>query len=169
MRRWLALVGLVALAGCSGASAPPGRGSGESDLETAAIAAGVIPDPRSADISGLYARETDRLCIVPDRLDFRAGVVVDYGDRQQCSGTGHVTRAGEGLHLVFDDAPGCSFDARFDGDRIVLPGRLPGACAKLCSGRASLAGLDVERLSESPTEAATLRDPKGRLLCRPGG
>lgn len=168
MRR-IVLVALAALAGCSGTSTPAGGNAGKGDLETAAIAAGVIPDPRSADISGLFARETDRLCIVPERLDFRVGALVDYGDRQQCSGTGRVTRAGEGLHLVFDDAPGCSFDARFDGDRIVLPGQLPAACSKLCSGRASLSGLDVERLSESPTEAATLRDAKGRLLCRPAG
>lgn len=154
----------VLLASCSGSpkSSAPAKAP---DLETAAIAAGVIADPKSSDISGLYARETDRLCIVPAKLDFRLGVTVDYGEGQRCAATGRVTRSGETLRINFDGASDCSFEARFEGDRIVYPGQLPASCARLCSGRASLAGLDVERLSDSPTEARTLRDAKGKLLC----
>ena len=142
----------------AGAALPP-------DLETAAIAAGVIQDPKKSDITGLYARDTDRLCIVPYQRNFRAGVFVDYGDRQSCSGTATATRVGETLHLAFSAAPGCDFDARFDGDTVIFPGNLPAACRKLCNSRASLAGLAVGRLSESVSEAATLRDAEKRLLC----
>lgn len=163
--RAAAIAALLALAGCSGGDAPDVRPTSAPDLETAAIAAGVIPDLRGGDISGLYARESDRLCIVPTRLDFHIGARVDYGDGQYCSGTGRVTRAGETLHLVFDAAQGCAFDARFEGDRIVFPGQLPGACSRLCVGRATLAGMRVDRLSATITEATALRDRRGRALC----
>ena len=76
---------------------------------------------------------------------------------------------GETLHLDFDDAAGCSFDARFEGDRIVFPGPPANACQKLCGRRASIAALDVGRLSESVSEASTLRDSRGKLLCGGAG
>lgn len=153
------------LAGCAKSSTPQPKASPTTDLESAAISAGVIPDPNSTDISGLFARDTDRVCIVPAALDFRIGVFVDYGDQQNCSGSGRVTRVGETLHVALDGADGCAFNARFEGDRIVFPGQLPKSCAKLCSQRASLAALDVRRLSDSVAEATTLRNSRGKLLC----
>lgn len=175
MRRVL-LLGLVLLAGCHRAAPAPGRTEPATGLEVAAIRAGAIPDPANTDITGLYARETDRVCVVPSATAYRIGVFVDYGDQQNCGGSGTVTRVGETLHVTLDtgahsnadDAP-CSFDARFDGDRIVFPGRLPNACQKICSRRASAAALDVDRLSESVSEASTLRDGRGALLCASGG
>ena len=145
-----------------------------SGLEAAAIRAGVIPDPDSTTISGVYAGETDRVCIVPTATAYRIGVLVDYGDQQRCGGSGSVTRVGETLHVELRSADGvqgtgCDFDARFEGDRIVFPGRVPDACRQLCERRASLAALDVGRLSESVSEASTLRDARGRLLCAGGG
>ncbi|OYY78623.1 MAG: hypothetical protein B7Y43_05125 [Sphingomonas sp. 28-62-20] len=172
MRAALAVLLALGLAGCSGESKPPSpqpRPSAAPDLESAAIAAGVIADPANTDITGLYARDTDRICVVPDQLNYRIGAFVDYGDQQSCSGSGTVTRVGEALHINFAGAAGCDFDARFEGDRIVFPGRLPQACEKLCARRASFAALDVRRLSESVSEASTLRNPKGKLLCTPGG
>ncbi len=137
-------------------------------LEAAAIEAGVIPDPNSSDITGLYARDTDRLCVVPTATAYRIGVYVDYGEDQYCGGSGVVTRVGETLNVDFPAAPGCNFNARFEGDRIAFPGKVPDGCARLCSRRASLAALDVDRLSESVSEASTLRDAKGKLLCSGG-
>lgn len=172
MKPLLSLALAVLVMGCSPTStSPPKTGATATapDLESAAIAAGVIADPENTDITGLYARDTDRVCIVPDRLNYRIGAFVDYGDQQNCGGSGAVTRVGETLHIKFDKAEGCDFDARFDGDRIVFPGRLPDACAKLCARRASFAALDVSRLSQSVSEASTLRDAKGRLLCSIGG
>ena len=164
MKRWAVV--LLLIGGCqrdavrhtTASAAPTG-------LEAAAIQAGVIADPGSTEITGLYARDTDRVCIVPSATAYRIGVSVDYGDQQRCSGSGAVSRVGETLHVELGTKGGCSFDARFEGDRLVLPGRLPLACQQLCEGRASIAALDVARLSESVSEASTLRDNKGRLLC----
>lgn len=161
-----AIVIAALLSACGDAEPTPKAGSAPtSDLEAAAIAAGIVSDPASADLTGLYARETDKLCIVPDAKDFRVGAFVDYGERQGCSGSGTAVRDGDQLHLIFDAAPGCAFDARFDGDRIVFPAALPAGCAKLCQGRASFAALDVDRLGDSPSEARSLRNPRGKLLC----
>ena len=169
MKRAL-VIALLLIAGCSGSDkkAEATNQAAPIGLEAAAIEAGVIPDPNNSDITGLYARETDRVCVVPTATAFRIGVFVDYGDQQNCGGSGVVTRVGEKLHVEFDKAEGCSFEARFEGDGIVFPGRLPDACQKLCQRRASMAGLDVNRLSESVSEASTLRDSRGKLLCGGG-
>jgi len=158
---------IAAIAGCSPNAGKQASDNAETapDLESAAIAAGVIPDPTNSDVTGLYARDTDRVCIVPAALDFRIGAFVDYGSRQSCSASGTVTRSGETLHVQFDSAQGCEFDARYEGDRIVFPGKLPDVCQKLCSGRASMAALDGALLSNSLSEAAAMRDGRGKLLC----
>ncbi len=169
MKRGL-LLPLLFVAGCSGGEPQPANNAtAATGLEAAAIEAGGIPDPNNTDITGLYARDTDRVCIVPSATAYRIGVFVDYGDKVSCGGSGTVTRAGEKLQLEFDGVDGCSFEARFEGDRIVFPGNLPSACQKLCAQRASMAALDVTRLSESVSEASTLRDGKGKLLCSNGG
>jgi hypothetical protein len=157
---------VLALSACSRQPEAPAKAKGTpaNGLEAAAIEAGVIPDPDSSDITGLYARDTDRVCIVPAASAYRIGVFVDYGD-QHCGGSGVVTRVGETLTLDFPSAPGCSFDAQFEGDRITFPGKVPDACATLCEQRASIAALNVDRLSESISEASTLRDAKGKALC----
>lgn len=167
MRRAIALAALALLASCAPQVArnQPDNAASTPDLESAAIAAGVIPDPSSADITGLYARDSDRLCVVPTQLNFRIGAFVDYGSNQSCSATGTVTRSGEALHVRFDHAEGCEFDARYEGDRIVFPGRVPSSCARLCNGRASFAALDGELLSNSLSEASALRNGRGKLLC----
>lgn len=164
-----ALALALLLAACSnGTVAPSPTATPATGLEAAAIEAGVIPDPASADITGLYARDTDRVCIVPAAKNYRIGVFVDYGDDLSCAASGTVTRNGETLGVDLPAAPGCSFEARFEGDRIVFPAQVPEACAKVCQRRASIAALDVERLSESASEASTLRDSKGQLLCGGG-
>ena len=64
-----------------------------------------------------------------------------------------------------DFGKGCAFDAAFYGDGVRFPGSLPAGCEAACRGRASLSGLQFDRLSESGSEAAALRDPAGRGLC----
>ena len=159
---------LLALAACHAGQPVPQATATPSSLEAAAIEAGIIADPANTDPTGLYSRDRDRICVVPSATAFRVGIYVDYGDAYYCSGQGEATRAGETLHVELANAPECNFDAGFDGDRIVVPGRLPDACRKACSPRASLAGLSVERMSDSPSEASALRDGKGRTLCAPG-
>jgi hypothetical protein len=161
----LALLVLALLAGCSGGNgdAPAGNAAQPQDLESAAIARGLVPDPTDREIAGLYARDTDRLCIVRSGLDYRIGAYVDYGDGITCSGSGRVTRSGETLRVELGE--GCAFDARFDGEKIAFPGALAEGCAKLCARRASYAGLEATRLSESSAEASAMRDASGRQLC----
>jgi hypothetical protein len=161
-----ALLLLLALAACSQTEDTGGNGTVQVDLERAAIAAGIVRDPAETDITGLYARDTDRVCIVPEIVGYSIGATTDFGDGIGCSGQGTVTRSGETLHVEFKNADGCSFDARFDGERIDFPGRLPEPCKKLCSVRASFAALEADLLSDSIAEAATLRDGRGRMLCR---
>ncbi|MBO9713789.1 hypothetical protein [Sphingomonas sp.] len=165
MRLWL--LPLLALAACSGkAPQPQGNAEQPQDLESAAIERGMIRDPADTEIAGLYARDTDRICVVHDDQGYRIGAFVDYGDRITCSGTGTMTRVGGKLHVQLGkDADGCSFDARFDGDKIYFPGNMPDGCAKLCARRASYAGLEVSQLSASESEARAMRDPQGRALC----
>jgi hypothetical protein len=158
------MVGLLLLSACNDGTTAP-KSAQPQDLESAAIERGLVRDPKDRDITGLYARDTDRICIVGGDSGYRIGAFVDYGDKITCSGSGTVTRAGETLRIKLGDGDGCSFEAKFDGDHIRLPGNVPDGCTKLCARRASYAGLEVERLSESPAEASALRDPAGKALC----
>lgn len=164
--RWAgAAAGILALAACHADQSAPQANSTATSLEAAAIEAGIVADPGNTDPTGLYVRDRDRICVVPSATAFRIGISVDYGDTSHCSAQGEATRAGETLHVELTDTPGCNFDAKFEGDRIAFPGRLPDACQKACSSRGSLTGLNVERMSNSPSEAGALRDGRGRMLC----
>jgi hypothetical protein len=131
-------------------------------LERAAIARGLVSDPKAGSLTGSWASEADRLCVVPAGGSTRIGVSIDYGDGQGCAAKGSVERDGESLAIAFGE---CRVQATFDGERIVFPAALPAACDRVCTGRASLSALTVERLSESASEASTLRSARGELLC----
>lgn len=160
MIRWLLL---LMLCGC-GEKAGERAATPGAALEAVAVAEGLVPDPARVSLVGSWGRDGDRACVVgPDRGDQRIGVVVDYGDGVGCSAGGSVRRDGDRLTVALGDD--CRFDARFDGERIVFPSALPEGCAARCTGRASLAALAVERLSESASEAATLRGRRGETFC----
>src|SRR3546814_20810226 len=82
------------------------------DLEAAAIAVGVIPDPASTDPTGLYARATDRICVLPAPRDFTIGIDMDYGDAQHCTAPGTEHRAGDLLRVTRAGMDGCGVAAR---------------------------------------------------------
>ena len=168
--RAFAALALLLLGACSAKPVAQQQGADAPapDLESAAIERGVIRDPSDTDLTGLYARDTDRVCIVPDGYGYRIGVFVDYGDPIVCSGSGRVSRSGETLRIELGKDGKCSFSAKFDGDRITFPGRVPDGCQALCERRASLAALNVTRLSESAAEAQAMRDSKGHNLCATG-
>lgn len=154
------LLPLLLLAGCQQAAPvadTPGR-----RLEEAAVTRGLIADPNGGTLTGSWASDSDRMCIVPAGAETRIGVMVDYGEGQGCTAAGTVERRGDRLRVRFDE---CRFDASFDGERIAFPATLPAACDRLCSGRASLTAVSVTQLSESASEAAALRGPDGRSLC----
>lgn len=148
------------LAGCH--RDQPAADSAGARLEAAAVARGLAPDPSHASPVGSWASDTDHLCVVPADRGLRIGAGIDYGDGQGCAASGTAERRGDQLRVSFG---ACRFNARFEGDRIAFPAELPPACDRACTGRASLAALAVERLSDSASEAATLRGPNGGLLC----
>lgn len=159
------VVALLLLAAC-GSKPQPAQDTPGAKLEAAAVRAGLVIDPATASFAGSWALETDRLCIVPDdRGTFRIGALVDYGEAQGCAASGTARRRGDRIAVTFG---ACNFDASFDGERIVFPAELPGACERFCTGRASLAALTVEHLSTATSEAETLRSSAGRQLCAKG-
>lgn len=165
MRRRAALL-LLLLAGCGGeAPGPSPTPSATSNaLERAAVAAGMVPDP-SADLTGLYAREDERMCVVPAARGWRVGIVTQMVDEPGCTAAGTLERDGD--RIAMDLGEGCAFAARFEGDRVVFPAEVPDACARGCAGRATLSALDLPMMSDAPAEAAALRDRRGRTLCAP--
>jgi hypothetical protein len=154
------------LAGCRGRThATEATLSAGDRLERAAVAAGLVIDPASRSIAGAWSLDTDRACIVPAAEtggDERIGLLIDYGQGQGCAASGTVRRSGDRLDMRLG---ACRVTARFDGERIVFPGEVPAACDRLCTGRASLAAMTVERQSGSVAEARSLRTPKGEALC----
>ncbi len=151
------------LGGCGQGETPEAATGAGARLERAALAAGLIADPARASIVGAWARDSDKVCVVPaENGRERIGVVIDYGEGNGCVASGLVRRAGDRLAI---DLGACKVDARFDGERIGFPAEVDGGCAKLCRGNASLAALTVERVSGSVAEGAALRAPSGRLLC----
>ena len=154
-----ALPALLLLAACQRAA--PVADTPGSRLEATAMARGLVADSGAA-LTGSWARDTDRVCIVPAGDAYRIGASVDYGEGQGCAASGTVRRVRSGLRV---ELGGCRFEAGYDGERISFPAELPAACDRFCSGRASLSALAVERLSESVSEAQTVRGPNGRLLC----
>lgn len=147
---------------------PASQVAGPPDLETAAVARGVVPDPGDRNLTGLYARDTDRVCLIARGGSYRLGVFVDYGDGISCTGVGRAARTGNRLTVDLNRRGGgtCSFEARIDGDRILFPPNVPGGCASFCSRRASFAAVQVDRLSGSASEARALRGGDGARLCR---
>jgi hypothetical protein len=111
----------------------------------------------------LYARDTDRVCVVQEGDATRIGVHVDYGDGIACSGRGTLAREAGGWRADLGDD--CRFAVTVEPDRIAFPATLPDACRRRCTSRASLASLGVERLSASAAEARAMRDGRGRFLC----
>ena len=148
------------LAACSRAAPPPDTPGAR--LEAAAVSRGLVPDASGGSLVGSWASETDRLCVVPNGDKLRVGVLIDYGEGQGCAATGEATRKDDRLRFDFG---ACRFDAHYDGERISFPAELPSACNAACTGRASLTALAVARLSDSASEATTLRAPNGRALC----
>ena len=161
-----ALLASALLAGCHQRHSTPAHGDTPGDrLEAAAQAAGIVADPAHADPVGLYGRDNDRLCVVPGGADaYRIGVLVRFDDGQGCTARGTAVRSGDRSDMSLDGEP-CRVTARFERDRIVLPAELPAGCDRRCTGRASLAALDVERLSDGTAEAAAQVDGKGDPPC----
>ncbi len=165
------------LAGCDRGDPAGGLlGSGAgSELEEAAIERGVVVDAESSDPVGLYERShtsgSDGFCLIPESgAQFAFGVTVSFGTDLFCEGRGTTTRDGAKLALTFDGAPGCAFDATYEGDAIKLAGVVPDACKPLCSPRGTFAGAEMRRVGWDEKSALSLKSRKeqGGVLCGQG-
>lgn len=161
---------ILLLAACSGQSPPTPPVDDAPDLEQAAIASGAITDTAQVDPTGLFMRRheggADAICIVPDTgREYRFGAMATSGGKSRCAGRGRAKRAGELLVLRFDKPSRCIMVAQYDGDRIALAGAVDLECDKLCSERASFAGVSVPRVASSVQSARTVKGPGGALLC----
>jgi hypothetical protein len=163
VKRAAALLPLLALACHSGKPASGGGDRPGDRLERAALASGLVRDSARVEVAGLYAREGDRVCVIPFGEEFRVGAVVSFDDGPSCEAAGTARQVGATLAVRFGEA--CRFDAMIDDDRITFPVDMPAACERLCTGRASIAGLVADRLSAGVSEAEALRGVHGRTLC----
>lgn len=167
-----ALMLALSLAGCGGGrgAAPDNAASAPaSALEQAAIRAGVIADAAHISPVGLYRRRheagLDSLCIVPGAgKDLRFGLDATFGEHIRCSGHGTARPSGDKLILNFARSA-CLVVARYDGDRVALPGSLDVDCESLCSERGSLEGVAFPRVSREAAVAGAARDSENAPLC----
>jgi hypothetical protein len=171
--RLLMLAASLGVAACNGGDVPS---SGEpqtevaNSLESLAAESGVLDDRMARDPVGSYGRTyeggRDRLCIVPDDDEgrYRFGAEMRIGDEGRCGGSGTARYAGD--RLIFNFAGGtCLIVARYEGDRIVMPGAVDVACAALCSDRGSLAGVTFSRTGHDQAAARRVRTHDGNRLC----
>jgi len=168
---WILIVVALLVACSQPASAPD---SPKSDLENAALEAGLITDPDTLDLAGTFetrsALGADRFCAIGSRdAGYDIGMLAVFGGDSQCEARGKASISGETIAIeLAEDGDSkaikkCSFLAFFDGVVIRLPGQLPQACADACSNRASFAGVTFS-IVESGSDAAL--NMRGRNLAR---
>lgn len=145
--------------------------AGQSALERAALAAGVVSDASGTDPAGLYVRTheggRDTLCVVPSGKPgrYRFGADVNFGKGEHCGGAGKARRTGDKLILHFSGRSDCLIVASYEGDRIAMPGVVDNKCAALCIDRASLDGVSFPALTADIAAARDARGLDGGKLC----
>ena len=178
-RARLVWLGALMLVGCGDGSGAreerSARPSATADsLDALAMESGALPNQSAESPVGRYGRRyeggVDRLCIVPegeDRDRYRFGAEIRIGGDEYCRGAGEAEMDGDLVSLRFEGiGEDCTIDARYDGDRLVMPGQLGMACNLLCSSRGSFAGTAFPRIDRDATAAAQMRDANKALLCR---
>lgn len=175
-RRLLPLIlSVLAVSACGERSEEAGKqenGAVADGLDQLALESGVLADAARRDPAGSYGRSydggRDRFCIAPHEEEsgqYRFGAEVRIGEDEYCKGTGSARRAGERLILSFAGGT-CVIVARYEGDRVVMPGAVDMACARLCSSRGSFAGVTFPLISGGEGAARDVTSMDGQPLCR---
>ncbi|MBB5985365.1 hypothetical protein [Sphingobium lignivorans] len=166
---------------CSGADDMPAPDAASRDMSPAAeeldalaLESGALPDSAALDPAGRYGRRyeggSDSLCLVPEeaaRGRYRFGVESRIGADEYCRGAGRARLSAGKMLLRFEGAGrDCLIVARYEGDRVEMPGGLDLRCAALCSSRGSFAGVSFPRVDRSAEAARAMQDSRGRPLCR---
>ncbi len=175
------LLALSTVAGCNNDPDPlladaPGTADSPAarELDALALETGALPDQGESNPAGRYARRyeggSDRLCLIPDgasRSRYRFGAETRIGQDEYCRGTGSAKLSADKLLLRFEGAgKDCMVVARYEGDKIVLPGGLDAACAALCSSRGSFSGVSFPLVDHDVVAARKMADKDERPLCR---
>jgi hypothetical protein len=170
---WLSLLALSACSGEPGTEQAASSPAAE-ELDALALETGALPDREQTDPAGRYARRyeggSDSLCLIPDggaRGRYRFGAETRIGSDEYCRGAGRAKMSADKLLLRFEgEGQECLIVARYEGDKIVLPGGLDLKCAELCSSRGSFAGVSFPRIDRDVAAARQMRDRDKVLLCR---
>jgi hypothetical protein len=175
LRFALLLFGACILGACNQSALSPDDDSSIADsaLEQAAIETGIIPDPATLNLEGLYEAgtelENDRFCAVQKGDSYNVGVFVYYGGDQICEGRGEGVLDGEIARLTLrasdDDASSCELEVVYDGTQIVFPGAIPDTCKAICTRRASLAGVSIPLVESGGQSALRARGNDTQRLC----
>ena len=147
MKRSIALMCIALLAAC-GENAPAIMGGGNdvgSQLDEAAIEAGIMPDPDEVEFAGRFETRsdlgTDKFCAVASGAkQFSVGFLAVFGPESKCEGTGTAVVTGDKVRVTLNGKGSCAFDARYDGIELRFPGAVDGGCTSYCTPRASLSG-----------------------------
>lgn len=167
------------LSACEGAPPPDavavgtnvsGVAGGSADaLDRAAIRAGVLADVRASSPVGLYQNRheagRDALCLVRDgegRLRF--GMEAVFGENTRCSGRGTARQVADKLIFNFSRSS-CLVVARYEGDKVSLPGALDVTCRDLCSNRGSFEGVSFPRTADDEASALAASNHEDAPLC----
>ena len=161
------LIACLLLTACSSGAAVEDQGAG--NLEAAAIASGVIPDPATAPVEGLYEHvgeaATDKLCLIGAGDRYKVGISVHLGRNVACHAQGSAERDGEALTITLNGKGDCRFAAAFDGEEVRIPGTIPQGCSSYCTGDNSISGVALGKSSGERADALAARDGEGNPLC----
>lgn len=160
----IALLLLIALAGC--------RGGGSGEGNEAAPSASSGGEPVQTDtLTGLYESgdgpRRNQLCMIEregGRTTF--GFVTWSSGDTNCSGSGLATRHGSRLRLVLDGDESCTLEARIEGKRVTLPGTVPAECNRYyCGTGARMSGVEFDKVGGGEADAMRAADLVGERLC----
>lgn len=159
----IALLLLIALAGCRG-----------SETETGATAA---PESKpgapvqTKTLTGLYESgegpRRNQMCMVEreGRATTFGFVTWGPGDKN-CSGSGTATRNTGLLRLSLDGDESCTLQARIDGTRMTLPSNIPPECQRYyCGDGAQMSGAIFDKVAGEQADAMRAVDLVGDPLC----
>lgn len=116
-----------------------------SALDSQAVSAGILPDPKDVEFAGRYETRSelgvDKFCAVSNGSNsYKIGFLAVFGAESKCEGTGTATIDGENVRVVLNGKGKCAFNARYDGIELRFPGVVERECSTYCSENASMSG-----------------------------
>ena len=135
-------------------------------LDAAAIASGQLADPTGRPV-GSYEADLDtgvaRMCVTGTEPALAVGLLIADGAGGACLGRGTAEHSRERLRLRLGGD--CRIAATLEGGSAILPDTVPDGCRALCTGRATLDGAVLPKVSDAAAAARSLTDAQDRPLC----